>query len=82
MTGSDPSRAGGGGPSIPELFRRKATSRRVLIAWGLGCLAVYSALFGTGMALYGRTAEAIGFGIAAVVAGVGLFRTLPRIGFE
>ncbi len=53
-----------------------------LIAWGLGCLAVYSALFGTGMALYGRTAEAIGFGIAAVVAGVGLFRTLPRIGFE
>jgi len=52
------------------------------LAWGLGCLTVYSALFGTGMALYGRGGTAIAFAVTALVAGVGLFRTLPRIGFE
>jgi len=52
------------------------------MAWGLGCLTVYSALFGTGMALYGRASQAAAFFTAAVVAGYGLFRTLPRIGFE
>jgi len=53
-----------------------------LVAWGLGVAAVYSALFGTGMALYGRIPEAVGFGVAAALAGVLLFRTLPKIGFE
>jgi len=52
------------------------------LAWGLGCLTVYGALFGTGMALYGRPGEAAGFFTVAIVAGMGLFRTLPRIGFE
>ncbi|MDX1578342.1 MAG: Na+:solute symporter, partial [Gemmatimonadota bacterium] len=53
-----------------------------LVAWGLGCMTVYAALFGTGMALYGRFPEAIGFGAASVAAGFGLFRTLPLVGFE
>ncbi|MFV1986715.1 MAG: sodium:solute symporter family protein [Gemmatimonadota bacterium] len=52
------------------------------LAWGLGVLTVYSALFGTGMALYGRGAEAIAFFVGSAVAGYALFRTLPRIGFE
>jgi len=52
------------------------------IAWGLGCVTVYATLFGSGMALYGRAAAAIGFAVLALVAGYGLFRTLPRIGFE
>jgi len=52
------------------------------VAWGLGCLTVYSALFGTGMALYGRASQAAAFFTVAVVSGYGLFRTLPRIGFE
>jgi Na+/proline symporter len=52
------------------------------LAWGLGMVTVYSALFGTGMALYGRGAEATAFFVASAAAGYGLFRTLPRIGFE
>ena len=51
-------------------------------AWGLGCATVYAALFATGMGLYGQTAPALGFGLVAVVAGFGLFRTLPRVGFD
>ena len=49
-----------------------------LLAWMLGCVAVYAALFGTGMALYGRGLEALAFGAAALLAGYGLFRLLPR----
>jgi hypothetical protein len=52
------------------------------LAWGLGCVTVYAALFGIGMTLYGRPAEAIGLVAVAVAAGAGLFRTLPRIGFQ
>jgi SSS family solute:Na+ symporter len=52
------------------------------LAWGLGLMTVYAALFGTGMALYGRAPEAVAFFVASGVAGYGLFRTLPRIGFE
>ncbi|MGH7540564.1 MAG: sodium:solute symporter family protein [Gemmatimonadota bacterium] len=53
-----------------------------LLAWALGCLAVYAALFGTGAALYGRGAAATAWVAAAAIAGWGLFRVLPRIGFE
>ena len=53
-----------------------------LMAWGLGCLSVYSALFGTGMFLYGRTTEGIVFMIISISAGAILFRTLSKIGFE
>ena len=53
-----------------------------LASWALGCLAVYSALFGIGMALYGRIPLAIGFAVAALVSGIMLFRTLPKVGFE
>ncbi len=53
-----------------------------MLAWVLGCVTVYATLFGTGMALYGRAAPAIAFGVTAVVAGFGLFRTLPSVGFE
>ncbi len=51
-----------------------------MAAWALGCVTVYAALFGTGMALYGRAAEAIGLGLVAAIAGAGLFKTLPRAG--
>ena len=53
-----------------------------LAAWGLGCVTVYAVLFGTGMALYGNPGGAIGFGLVAAVAAVGLFRALPRVGFD
>ena len=53
-----------------------------LAAWGLGCATVYAALFATGMALYGRPAAAASCGALAAVSAWGLFRALPRIGFD
>jgi Na+/proline symporter len=62
--------------------RAPGAASAAFLAWGLGCATVYSALFGTGFALYGHGARAIGCFVAAAAAGYGLFRTLPRIGFE
>ena len=47
-----------------------------LLAWILGCIAVYMALFGTGLALYGRTLQAAGCCVATVLAVFGLIRIL------
>ena len=53
-----------------------------MLGWVLGSLTVYATLFGTGYLLYGRAlAAAIALGVAATAA-IGLFRILPRIGFE
>jgi len=68
--------------AVDTTDRAPGSASAAFMAWGLGCLTVYSALFGTGMALYGRGAQAIGFFVAAAAAGYGLFRTLPKIGFE
>jgi len=52
-----------------------------ILCWFLGCVAVYGALFGTGLALYGRVMPAVlAIGIT-VCAVVGLFRALPYVGF-
>jgi hypothetical protein len=51
-----------------------------MAGWFLGCLAVYSALFGTGYLLYGSTAVGIAFLMVAFVAGAGVFRVLPKVG--
>ncbi len=52
-----------------------------LLAWFLGCVIVYAALFGTGYLLYGR--QSIGLVCFAVsgVAAVWLFRVLARLDF-
>jgi len=50
------------------------------LCWFLGCVVVYAALFATGAALYGQVVPAGLYGTAALVAGVVLFRTLPRVG--
>jgi solute:Na+ symporter, SSS family len=52
------------------------------LAWFLACLAVYAALFGTGYALYGQWALALGLGVVAVGSGGGVLRLLPRIGLR
>jgi len=53
-----------------------------MLGWVLGSLTVYATLFGTGYLLYGRAlAATIALGVAAAAA-IGLFRVLPRIGFE
>jgi hypothetical protein len=52
------------------------------LAWFLGCVVVYGALFGTGYALYGSVAlAAVCLGVAAVAA-FGLMKTLPRVGIR
>ena len=52
-----------------------------LLAWFLGCITVYSALFGTGYFLYGERVLAAACFAVLAVAVVSLFRTLPRVGF-
>jgi Na+/proline symporter len=52
------------------------------LAWFLGCMVVYGAVFGTGYALYGRAMLAAAcLGVAAVAA-FGLLKTLPRVGLR
>jgi Na+/proline symporter len=53
-----------------------------LLCWFLGCVLVYGALFGTGYFIYGNVG--LGFLCATIVliSVYGLFRALPRVGFE
>jgi Na+/proline symporter len=53
-----------------------------LLCWFLGCVLVYGALFGTGFLIYGNTAWGLTCVAIVALAGIGLFRTLPRVGFE
>ncbi len=50
-----------------------------LLGWALGCLFVYSGLFGVGSFLYGRTPQAVTFAVLFVVSGVGLLNLVPRL---
>jgi Na+/proline symporter len=50
-----------------------------VLGWVLGCLLVYSALFGTGSYIYGNTAQGTVWLFAFVFSGLGLVRLLPRI---
>ena len=50
-----------------------------LLGWVLGCLLVYSALFGTGSFIYGRTAQGLVWLAAFVVSTAGLAWLLPRM---
>jgi Na+/proline symporter len=49
------------------------------LGWVLGCLLVYSALFGVGSALFGRWPQAMMWGAAGLVSVAGLARLLPRL---
>jgi SSS family solute:Na+ symporter len=50
-----------------------------LLGWVLGCTFIYSALFGTGSFLYGRTTQAIVFLVLFVLSGFGLQLVLRRL---
>jgi Na+/proline symporter len=52
------------------------------LCWFLGCAVVYTALFGTGYLIYGRTVLGVGLLALTALCALGLFRTLPRVGFE
>ncbi len=49
-----------------------------MLGWVLGCTFVYSALFGTGSFLYGRTPQAVVWTVIFAASGLGLARILPR----
>ncbi len=49
------------------------------LAWFLGCIVIYGALFGTGYLLYGARLPAVLCLGAAAMAGVGVLRALPRV---
>src|SRR3989442_3852264 len=50
-----------------------------LLGWVLGCVFVYSALFGAGSFLYGRTPHGLMWLVLFVGSGLGLVRVLPRL---
>ncbi len=52
-----------------------------LLSWFLGCVMVYAALFGTGFLLYGDVAWGFISLIVAAIAGRGVLKLLPRVGF-
>jgi hypothetical protein len=52
-----------------------------LLAWFLGCVGVYAALFGTGYFLYGRVEISLLCGAIAAASAYGLSRVVPKIGF-
>ena len=52
------------------------------MSWFLGCVLVYGALFGTGYLLYGETAPGVVSLAVAGLAGWGVLRLLPRVGFS
>ncbi|MDZ7779060.1 MAG: sodium:solute symporter family protein [Gemmatimonadota bacterium] len=49
------------------------------LAWFLGCIVIYGALFGTGYTLYGETGAAVLCFTVAGAAAIGVLRVLPRI---
>lgn len=55
--------------SLPQAF----------LAWTLGCLAVYGALFGTGSWLYGHTTTAVFWTAVTVITTAWLVRLVPRL---
>ena len=52
------------------------------LAWFLGCVLVYAALFGTGYLLYGQGMAAVVALSISAAAGVWLFRLLPKLGYS
>jgi Na+/proline symporter len=62
-------------PSAP-----KGSLSAGLLCWFLGCVAVYSALFGTGYFLYGNLAAAAVALLILTVAAVSLLKVFPRVG--
>jgi Na+/proline symporter len=64
-------REAGVGPSPDSLAQS-------LLGWVLGCVFVYSALFGSGSFLYGHTAQGLFWAVAFVVSGVWLVGILRQ----
>ncbi|MEA3247027.1 MAG: Na+:solute symporter, partial [Gemmatimonadota bacterium] len=68
--GWEPIRAASGVQGSPE------SPAQALAGWVLGCLFVYSALFGVGSLLYGRMPQFYVWGAVFVASGFGMWRVL------
>lgn len=53
-----------------------------ILGWIAGCTFVYSALFGTGSALYGNTGPALMWAVTGIISGVILYRVLMTMRAE
>ena len=63
-------RAGAGVGPLPDSLAHG------MLGWVFGCSFVYSALFGTGSLLYGRTPQFAAWAVVFVLSGAGMWRTL------
>jgi hypothetical protein len=61
---------------------RSETASAAFLCWFLGCVVVYGALFGTGYFVYGDAGWGFLCTVIVVLAGLGLFKTLPKVRFE
>ena len=52
------------------------------LAWLLGCLAVYSAMFGTGYVLYGEMLPGVVLLSVAAAGAVAVLKLMPRVGLR
>ena len=50
-----------------------------LLGWVLGCIMVYSALFGTGSLIYGATTQGVVLVATCVISAIGLGMLIPRL---
>jgi SSS family solute:Na+ symporter len=50
-----------------------------MLSWVLGCTFVYAALFGVGSFLYGRTSQALVWGVLFVISALGLIKLVPQM---
>jgi hypothetical protein len=65
-----------------DVSRRPPNGQNIaagFIAWFLGCVAVYSVLFGTGYLLYGQTTVGLACLAVATTAALCLWRTVPKV---
>ncbi|MEO8199041.1 MAG: sodium:solute symporter family protein [Gemmatimonadota bacterium] len=50
-----------------------------MLGWVLGCSFIYSALFGTGSFIYGKTSQGTLWLAVFILSGIGLIRLLPKM---
>ena len=70
------------GPEGPGRGEPAESLSAAALAWLLGVLAVYSAMFGTGYVLYGRLLPGVLLLSVAAAGAVAVLRLLPRVGLR
>jgi Na+/proline symporter len=75
---------GGGWRKVVQVqpSSREESVSAAFLCWFLGLVLVYGALFGTGYFLYGDVVWGFTCAIVVVIAGFGLFKALPKVGFK